>query len=227
MAQGALGRMRATVITTVLSVMVVRALAAQTNTEFAPQAWAFVDLSDRARLFFLANLTDNFTQETRGGTIGAHFDLALKPILRRGPRVADWARKKYLWVRVGYRQGFGTSARETGVLQVTSRFPLPLGIWMETRLRTDVRNETGGFSARQRFRSHFEREIGLGRLTVTPYVRAEALYDSLPNTWGWRYQAGAELALSRHWRVEPYYMRRQNQRSADVNRIGFIVKTYW
>ena len=44
--------------------------------------------------------------------------------------------------------------------------------------------------------------------------------------WDWRYQAGAELALTRHWRIEPYYARRENQHAAAINRIGFIVKTY-
>jgi hypothetical protein len=189
--------------------------------------WAFVDLSDRARLFFLANLSDNVTQSTRQETIGANLDIAFKPILRRRLRVADWARKKFLWERVGYRRQFGSGTRETGVIEANSRFALPLGMWVVSRLRTDLRNETGGFSVRPRYRMGFERELPVGRLTATPYVRAEVLYDSRPDTWDWRYRAGAELALTRHWRIEPYYERRQNQHSADLNRIGLIVKTYW
>lgn len=189
--------------------------------------WAFVDLSDRARLFFLVNLNENVTQSSRDETMGANLDIALKPILRRRLRVEDWARKKYLWVRVGYRRNFGGGTRDTGVLEANSRFALPLGIWAPSRLRTDLRNETGGFSVRSRYRLGFEREVPAGRLTATPYVRAELLYNSRPGTWDWRYQVGAELALSRHWRIEPYYARHQNQHAADINRIGFIVKTYW
>jgi hypothetical protein len=30
----------------------------------------------------------------------AYLDIAFKPLLRRRLRVADWARNKYLWVRV-------------------------------------------------------------------------------------------------------------------------------
>ena len=189
--------------------------------------WAYLDLSDRVRLFFLSSFTDNITTDARDETVGVHLDVALKPLLRRRLRVADWARKKYLWVRVGYRRNFGGSTRETGVLEANSRFALPFGLWAVSRLRTDLRNETGGFSVRPRYRLDFEREFPVGRLTATPYVRAEVLYDSRPSTWDWRYQAGAEIALTRHWRVEPYYSRRQNQHSADINRIGFIVKTFW
>jgi hypothetical protein len=197
---------------------------AGTNTQVAPEMFAYLDLSDRARLFFLSSFTNNLTTDARDELLGVHLDFALKPILRRSPHVADWARKKYFWVRLGYRQNFGGSTRETGVLEATSRFDLPLGLWLVSRLGTDLRNETGGFSVRPRYRLNVEREVPVGRLTATPYVRAEVLYDSRPSTWNWRYQAGAE---TRHWRIEPYYSRRQNQHSADVNRIGFIVKTFW
>ena len=212
---------------TIFLSVVMRAPAADTNTQLVPEMWGYLDISDRARLFFLANLNDNVTQSSRDETVGVHLDIALRPILRRRLRVSDWAREKYLWVRVGYRRNFGGSTRETGILEANSRFALPFGLWAVSRLRTDLRNETGGFSVRPRSRLGFEREFPVGRLTATPYVRAEVLYDSRPSTWDWRYQAGAEIALTRHWRIEPYYAGRQNQHSADINRIGFIVKTFW
>ena len=202
--------------TTLLLGIVVHTSAADTNTQVAPEMWAYLDLSDRARLFFLSSFTDNITKDARDETVGVHLDIALKPILRRRLRVADWAREKYLWVRVGYRRDFGGSTGETGVLEANSRFALPFGLWAVSRLRADLRNKTGGFSVRPRSRLDFEREFPVGRLTATPYVRAEVLYDSRPSTWDWRYQAGAEIALTRHWRVEPYYSRRQNQHSADI-----------
>ena len=112
---------------TIPLVIVMSALAADTNTQFAPEMWAYLDLSDRARLFFLSSFTDNITEDTRDETVGVHLDLALKPILRRRLRVADWAREKYLWVRVGYRRNFGGSTRETGVLEANSRLHCRLG----------------------------------------------------------------------------------------------------
>jgi hypothetical protein len=221
-------RIRAALAAMVLSVLTVRAMAEDANTDFASDVWAFVDLSEQTRLFFFASLADHQTQSMADGTVGVHIDIALKPLLRRRLRVADWARKKYLWIRVGYRQGFHTTARETGVLQAVSRLPLPLGIWVENRIRTDLRNESAGFSARPRYRVDVEREVPVGRLTATPYARAEVLYDSRPGAWSMRYQAGVELALTKHWRIEPYYQRRENQHAgaANVNRVGFIVKTY-
>ena len=178
---------------TLLLGVVVRTSAADTNTQFAPEMWAHLDLSERARLFFLSSFADNITKDARDETVGVHLDIALKPLVRRRLRVADWARKKYLWVRVGYRRDFGGSTRETGVLEVNSRFALPLGLWAATRLRTDLRDERGGFSVRPRYRLHFEREFPVGRLTATPYVRAETLHDSRPGTWDWRYEAGTEM----------------------------------
>jgi len=229
MAQGATRRNRAALAAMLFFVLAVGARAEDANTDIAADMWAYLDLSEQTRLFFLASLTDHQTQSMADGTVGVHVDIALKPLLRRRLRVADWARKKYLWVRIGYRQGFHTTARETGVLQVTSNFELPLGVVLENRARVDLRNETGGFSARPRYRLDLEREVPVGRLTATPYVRAEVLYDSRPGAWSMRYQAGVELALTRHWRIEPYYQRRENQHAgaADVNRIGFIVKTFW
>ena len=229
MAQGRSRWVRAALAAAILSGMAVRALAADANTDVTPAMWAFVDLSDRARLFFLGSLNRNLTQGTTDGTVGVHLDVALKPILRRRLRVADWARKKYLWVRVGYRQSFGSATRESGILEATSRLPLPRSVWMVSRIRTDLRNVNGSFSARPRYRLGMEREIGIGRLTATPYVRAEVLYDTRSSAWSSRYEAGVELALTRHWRIEPYYERRVNRSSgsAAVNQIGFIVKTYW
>lgn len=229
MAQGATRRVRAALAAMVLSFLAARAMAENANTDFASDLWGFLDLSEQTRLFFLASLTDHQTQSMVDGTVGVHIDISLKPILRRRLRVADWARKKYLWVRVGYRQGFHTSARETGVLQAVSRLPLPIGIWVESRFRMDLRNETTGFSLRPSYRLGVEREVPVGRVTATPYIRAEVLYDSRPGAWSMRYQAGVELALTKHWRIEPFYQRRENRHAgaADGNRIGFIVKTYW
>jgi hypothetical protein len=227
MAQGASRRARAALAAAILSVIVVRARAADTNTDIASDMWAFVDLSERTRFFFLGSLTDNLTQATTDETVGVHLDVALKPILRRGLREADWARKKYLWVRIGYRQSFGGATRESGIVEANSRLALPLSVWLVSRLRADLRNQNGGFSARPRSRLGIEHEVGIGRLTVVPYVRAEVLYDTRSGAWSSRYQAGAEVVVTKHWRIEPYYARRENQHSADINRIGFIVKTYW
>lgn len=84
---------------TLLLAIVVRTSAAETNTQFAPDM-SYLDLSERARLFFLSSFTDNITKDARDETVGVHLDIAFKPLLRRRLRVADWARNKYLWVRV-------------------------------------------------------------------------------------------------------------------------------
>jgi hypothetical protein len=42
------------------------------------------------------------------------------------------------------------------------------------------------------------------------------------------YQAGVEIETIKHWRIEPYYARQEDQRSstAHVDRVGLVLKTY-
>jgi hypothetical protein len=38
-----------------------------------------------------------------------------------------------------------------------------------------------------------------------------------------------EIGLTKHWRIEPYYARQEDQRAstAHLNRVGVILKLYW
>lgn len=86
------------------------------------------------------------------------------------------------------------------------------------------------FSARFRYRLGLEREFSVGGVGLVPYARAEVLYDSRFGAWNRQvYQTGVEVKLTSHWRIEPYYLRQEDQRSstAHLNRIGLILKTYW
>lgn len=43
------------------------------------------------------------------------------------------------------------------------------------------------------------------------------------------YQGGVEIGLTKHWRIEPYYSRLEDQRSspAHLDRVGLVLKLYW
>ena len=66
-------------------------------------------------------------------------------------------------------------------------------------------------------------------LVLVPYAQAEAFYDSRSGEWDRQlYQAGVEIQITRHWRVDPYYARQEDQRSrpAHLDRIGLVFKLY-
>jgi hypothetical protein len=225
-----------TVDVALLFVVAASVLADDTQTELVPEVNVFVRLSDTTRLFLLANLTRNLTEDTTDGAVGVHLDMTLKPIFRRQLHEADWERDKYLWVRIGYQYSEnlvgeeGSSNENRGVLEATGRVPLPFEFWLVNRVHVDLRFIDGDYSQRYRERLGIEREVVVGGVTAVPYAEAEFYYDTRYYAWNRQvYQAGAEVGLTEHWRIESYYARQNDQRSspAHINRIGLILKTYW
>jgi len=65
---------------------------------------------------------------------------------------------------------------------------------------------------------------------MVPYVQAETFYDTRFDTFNRQlYQAGVEIELNKHWRIEPYIARQNDSRSAsgNVNRFGLVLKSYF
>lgn len=91
----------------------------------------------------------------------------------------------------------------------------------------DLRDLDGEFSTRFRYRLGAEREFTVGGVTLVPYAQAEVFYDTRFGAWNRQlYQAGVELEITKHWRIEPYYAREEDQRSstAHVDRVGLVLK---
>jgi hypothetical protein len=213
-----------------------RAQAGDTRVEFVPETNAYLKLSDRARLFLLGSLTQGLSEPFTDGEVGVHLDLTLTPILRRRLANADWERDRYLWVRIGYAFLGNLDDREKGftehrgILEATARVPLPFDVWLVNRARVDLRDLDGEFSTRFRYRLGAEREFTVGGVTLVPYAQAEVFYDTRFGAWSRQlYQAGVEIGITQHWRIEPYHAREEDQRSstAHVDRVGLVLKTYW
>ena len=213
------------------------ALAAdETQADYAPEVDVFVKVTETTRLFFQTTLTQNTTENTTNGSVGVHYDITLKPILRRQLREADWERDRYFWIRIGYQYSGdllsdkGSSIESRGVLEATGRASLPFEFWLVNRIHVDLRFTNGEYSQRYRERLGIERQVVVGGVTAVPYAEAEFYYDTRFYAWNRQfYQTGAEIELTDHWRIEPYYARQNDQRStpAHLNRIGLILKTYW
>ena len=100
---------------------------------------------------------------------------------------------------------------------------------MAQRIRVDLRDANGEFSARPRYRLQLEREARLFRVHTVPYINAEAYYDTRFDTVNrLRFQAGLEVVLTKRWRVEPYFTRQHDQhpQPRKLNAFGLTVKYY-
>jgi hypothetical protein len=65
---------------------------------------------------------------------------------------------------------------------------------------------------------------------MVPYLQAENFYDTRFDTFNRQlYQAGVEIELTKHWRIEPYVARQNDSRSAsgNLNRFGLVLKSYF
>jgi hypothetical protein len=157
--------------------------------EVVPEFDAYVKLSDQARLFLLADVSRVTPEGVVKGEAGVHFDYTLKPFLRSALADADWARNRYLWVRIGYRWLGSIDGRPDGfrenrvLLEATARHELPQEIWFVHRLRLDLRDVDGKSSRRYRYRLGIERESEVGGTAVVPYGQAEWFYDARYDAW--------------------------------------------
>ncbi|MCE9659308.1 MAG: DUF2490 domain-containing protein [Burkholderiales bacterium] len=201
-----------------------------------PEFNAYFKVSDRARVFLLADVARVSPDDVTNGEIGIHFDYTLMPILRTGLRDADWERNRYLWVRVGARRlgsidGRDDAYRETRLLlEATARFELPGEVWLANRVRWDLRDVDGTHSNRYRLRVGAEKEFSTaGGTVVVPYAQAEWFYDTRFDAWSrQRLQVGAEVELDKSWRLEPYYAydKDKHPSAEGLNRLGLVLKYF-
>jgi hypothetical protein len=218
------------------------AASAGTQDELWPEADAFFKLDGRFRLYAHAKLTYSPASWTADGTssfqeveAASGLDITIKPILRHGLKKPVWERERYLFARLAYEyvstlgDVASPSHENRGIVEVTGRIVLPGSVWLVNRARADLRDKNGTYSTRYRFRFKAERETPLFGTVTMPYVDAEFLYDTHHDAWSQqRYEAGIEIVLDDHWRLEPHYLRQNDQRSqpARVNAFGLILKHY-
>ena len=201
-----------------------------------PEISAFKKLNDRMRFYFLAT-TVRESRESTEGEFGPNFDFYLKP--PRNPKHfagirLDESKNRYLLIRVGYRylHSFsGDPAEHRPVLEATARYPLPAGVLVSNRARTDIRFIDGQHSWRFRSRLSVEKEFVLGPVTMNPYVRGELFYDSRFHKWSrTEWIGGAAFPLNRRVELEGYFDY-QHDTGGNANRkvhaIGTVLNLYF
>jgi hypothetical protein len=204
--------------------------------EFWPELNAFVRLQPRARLYFVTAYAKGKESPNRTVDMAGYVDVSLMPILRPVRGQEDWARNRYLWTRVGYDHVFEaegqvrTPSEERGILSIYGKEDLPGGVWLEGRVREDLRWISGEFSTRDRLRAEATREFSLRGHPVTPYLNAEWFYDHRYDGWSRiLYMLGTEITTSEHLRFEAYLARQKEllPKESALNALGALVKLYY
>jgi len=118
-----------------------------------------------------------------------------------------------------------------GIVEATGRYPLVRGVLLSDRNRADLRNISGQFFWRYRNRLTAERTFAVHGYHFTPYLRAEAFYDSKVAKWSrTALTAGSTFPVGKHFELEWYY-EHQNDTANSPNRkvdgLGYVLSMYF
>jgi hypothetical protein len=144
--------------------------AQDTGSEVRPEFDVYIQLEPMIRLQLMDYFTGDLTTNDWQAAPTFFVETALKPVLRRRLRQEpDVYRNRYLMFGAGYRYrtdlSSGGSAHENrGILDLTSRYPLPWHLVISDRNRREFRFIQGKpFSSRYRNRLRLEYDFEEGR----------------------------------------------------------------
>lgn len=204
--------------------------------ELWPELSAYVGLNERARLYLDASYARSKESDLKSLDVSGFVDLSIKPILRSDLWSDDWQRKRYLFARLGYTRVFkatadGTEVAENrGSVALFARAPLPAEVWLESRVRADLRWIGGDYSTRYRARLEVNREWAVGEHSVLPYINVEAFYDTRYDAWARTlYQGGVEVTVDKRFRYEIVLVRQVDRLPApeSLNALSLVAKWYF
>lgn len=213
-------------------------VGAETREEFWPEFDAFYKLDNRTRLFLMSSATrgedtnrENGDTRFLSGQVGASLDFTLRPFFRTRADDDDWELHRFFWMRIGYRYlaDFDSAAggENRGLIEFNTRHPVVSEFWLTGRVKWEMRDIDGQYSNRYGVRLGAERAFSSGERTLVPYANVELLYDARFDAWNrQRYQAGIDIGINAHWRIEPYLLHQDDSRSdsAHLNALGITLK---
>jgi Protein of unknown function (DUF2490) len=205
------------------------------STESWPELSAFVGLNPRTRVYLDAAYAKGKESDALSLDLAAYLDISLKPILRKERLTEDWQRSRYLWARVGYDRVLkGTSiagadvSENRGILSLYGKAPLPGEVWLESRMRADLRWIDGDYSNRYRFRVEATREFTVRGRPVVPYLNYEWFYDTRYDGWARTlWMAGTEVTINTHFRYEVYVAGQKDHLPIDKSLAAFGLVAKW
>jgi hypothetical protein len=212
-----------------------QAIAAD-RSEFWPELSAYVKLTPRTRLYLDASYARGRESDERSLDLSGAIDVSLEPLLREELRTQDWQRSRFLWTRLGYTRVFKESDGSTSVAEdrlvaaLYVKGELPAQVWIEGRLRADLRWIGGDYSSRERFRLEINREFTVQEHAVVPYMQVEGFYDTRYDGLSrMLYQPGVEITFDPHFRLELYFARQDERLPTreSLNAFGLVAKWYY
>jgi hypothetical protein len=178
--------------------------------EFWPEVDLYKQHNSLIRYYFVGTYAKGKESAFRTLEAAGFVDVTFGPHLPHSRQKADWQTKKYFWLRIGYDHVFQAEGETKaapeyrGIVALSARHYLPGGIFFEARARADLRWIEGDYSTRYRLRIEVNRDFNVLDRVVTPYFQAECFYDTRYDGWARQlYQVGAEIGVTRHFRVEP------------------------
>ncbi len=207
----------------------------QQTARFWPEIDTYVKLNPNLRLSFIASTTQE-AGSIIGSEFGVNFDIFVKPLLKLKRFTVfelDESKSRLLTLRTGYHylSSPGGPNETRVVLEATSRYPLKAGLLIADRNRADVRAIEGKSSWRYRNRLMLEKSVAIHSYHFTPYLRAEAYYDSRAEKWSRTTEdVGFLFPIRRRAEIEPYYQH-MNDTAKSPNRqthgIGLTLNLYF
>jgi hypothetical protein len=191
--------------------------AAQDSRRGIPEFNLYAEAGERTRFVFKSLAQEGPDESLTQGIVQAGFEVALRPLFRRALRHdPDVFRSRYLTFGAAYEYRAGTNqGAATGenriLIESNTREPLPLGFVIRDRNRGEFRFVHGqAFSCRYRNRLWVERDMNLGKVSLTPYVYDEVFFDGRFGSWTTNRTAiGIQFPVS-NWVIEPYVFREHN-----------------
>ena len=226
-----LGRTRS--LLTIFLSLATPAAAQQITTQFWPGVDTFLRLNENMRIYVPVSKTREGTDDSdQDGTTGLYFDYYASPLARLHRAVpANAPRRHRLLLRAGYGYTTGAGgqpATNTLTVEATGRLSLPWEILASDRNRFDLDFTGGEFDPRYRNRFRLEREVPLGKTTLTPYVYGEFFYSFNDGDWSkTRVAGGFELHVWDRFVPEVYFQRDYGLGGrGDVSGFGLVLSIY-
>jgi hypothetical protein len=182
--------------------------------EFWPEIDTWLRLSSAWRLSVFVPISENLDTHYREGNLILQADYAWSESNRTRRLIDDEREQRMrLWLlRGGYLGGKSLDDRGAEYTEYTAfaelhlRLPLPGGVLLSHRLRSDLRWMGQGdsdFSTRWRYRLMAEKEFTARRGSIVPYVSVEPYFDSRYETVNrLRLATGASVAWSPRTAIE-------------------------
>ena len=216
--------------------LVITGAASAEPTEVWPEASLYRQLDETTRLYLDLSNAKGKEASVKTSDATAAVDVSIMPVYRAHLQSQDWQRNRYLWARLGYTRvgkvsvGTRELSENRGVASLQARVPLPADVWLEGRARADLRWISGDYSTRYRLRIDASREFKAFERAVVTYANAEWFYDTRYDAHTRSlYQAGVELTLTRHFRLETYLAWQYNLQPEEdsLRALGLVAKWYY